>query len=103
MDYFDAYLRYWEDYHIRLAMSGSNLTRHYRVVAYGAQRMMREAQRNAERFGFSSGDVEEFQVHDRRHEHPDWIARAESTLRRVGEQWARVGMSFPLEEISECW
>lgn len=103
MDYFDAYLRYWEDYHVRLAMSGSNLTRHYQVVAYGSQRMMREALRNADRLGSSSREIEQFDAHDRRHEHPEWIDRATSTLRRVAAQWERVGMSFPLDEISECW
>ncbi len=103
MDYFDAYLRYWEDYHVRLAMSGANITRHYRVVAYGAERFMREARRNAERFGFSAADVEKFHVQDRRDRYPEWISQAEPALRRVGEQWARVGMEFPLEEITECW
>ena len=103
MDYFDAYLRYWEDYHVRLAMSGSNVTRHYRVVAYGADRLMGEARRNAERFGAPGANVEEFHVYDRRHHHPEWVARAESALRRVGDQWARVGMAFPLDEIAQRW
>jgi hypothetical protein len=103
MDYFDAYLRYWEDYHLRLAMSGANVTRHYRIVAYGGERLMREARRNADRFGSSAADVEAFHLSDRRDRHPEWIARAESTLRRVGDQWARVGMAFPLDEIAECW
>ena len=50
MDYFDAYLRYWEDYHMRLAMSGANITRHYRVVAYGAERFMRDTGRSTDPF-----------------------------------------------------
>ena len=104
MDYFDAYLRYWEDYHVRLAMSGSNVTRHYRVVAYGAERFMREARRNADRFGSVGRQMSSSSTStDRRDRHPEWIARAESALRRVGDQWARVGMAFPLDEIAECW
>jgi hypothetical protein len=103
MDYFDAYLRYWEDYHVRLAMSGSNITRHYRVVAYGAERLMREARRSADRFGSRATDVEQFHVHDRRDRHPEWIAPAEAAVRRVSDQWARVGMRFPLDEIAERW
>src|SRR5262249_17751007 len=101
MDYFDAYLRYWEDYHVRLAMGGANLTRHYRVVPYGAERLMREARRNANRYGSSSANVEQFHVHDRHDDHPEWIARAEPALRRVGDQWTRIGMAFPLDEIAE--
>ena len=103
MDYFDAYLRYWEDYHVRLTMSGANITQRYRVVAYGAERFMNEARRNADRFGSSAANVEKFHVHSQRDRYPEWIARAEPALRRVDEQWARVGMAFPLEEIAECW
>ena len=103
MDYFDAYLRYWEDYHVRLAMGGSNITRQYPVVVYGAGRLMREARRNAERFGSVIADVEEFQVSDRRKQYSDWIARAEPVLRRVADQWTRVGLTFPLDAIAECW
>lgn len=102
MNYFDAYLRYWEDYHVRLAMSGANITRNYRVVVYGAERFMSEARRNAHRFGALAPDVEEFHVYDRRDLHPDWIDRAEPVLRRVSDQWSRVGMRFPLDEIIEC-
>src|SRR5262249_44819653 len=43
MDYFDAYLRYWEQYHLRLATCDTALTRKYRTVAYGAERFMEEA------------------------------------------------------------
>jgi hypothetical protein len=103
MDYFDAYLRYWEDYHVRLAMSGFNVTRSYRVLAYGAERFMDEARRNADRFGSLAADVEKFHVQDRRDRHAEWIARAEPTLQRVCDQWARVGMAFPTDEIAECW
>jgi hypothetical protein len=103
MDYFDAYLRYWEDYHLRLAMSGANVTRHYRVVAYGAERLMGEARRFAGRCGSPGADVERFHVADRRGRYPEWIARAEPALRRVGDQWGRVGMTFPFDAIAECW
>jgi hypothetical protein len=103
MDYFDAYLRYWEDYHVRLAMSGANITRHYRIVPYGADRLMLEARRYAEQFGSVATDVEEFHVSNRRDRYPKWIGRAELPLRRVRDQWTRVGMRFPLEEIAECW
>jgi hypothetical protein len=103
MDYFDAYLRYWEDYHLRLAMSGANITRHYRIVAYGADRLMREARCNADRYGSARAEVETFHTADRRDRQPEWFARAEPAVRRVSDQWTRVGMVFPLDEILECW
>jgi hypothetical protein len=31
------------------------------------------------------------------------MARAESSLRRVAEQWARQGLAFPLAEVAEAW
>jgi hypothetical protein len=103
MDYFDAYLRYWEDYHLRLAMSGCNVTRNYRVIAYGSERFMQEARRNAGRYQSPIDSVEKFQVQDRRDRHPDWIARAESVLLRIDDQWTRVGLKLPLAEVAECW
>lgn len=103
MDYFDAYLRYWEDYHVRLAMSGANVTRHYQVLAYGAERFMDWARDNADRVGAPAAQVEQFHVEDRRDRHPQWIARAEPTLQRVADQWARVGMVFPRHELAQCW
>jgi hypothetical protein len=103
MDYFDAYLHYWEDYHVRLAMGGANLTRHYRVLAYGAQRYRDEADRCARRYGAALTAVEPFHTGDRRDRHPAWLARAEPALQRVGAQWARAGMVFPYDAIAECW
>jgi hypothetical protein len=103
MDYFDAYLRYWEDYHVRLAMSGLASSRRCRVVAYGEQRFTDEARRIANRFGAPTSEVEQFHVSDRRDLHPDWVARAEPALGRTDEQWTRVGLKFPLAEIAECW
>jgi hypothetical protein len=100
MEYFDAYLRYWEDYHVRLAMSGLTSSR---VVAYGEQRFMDEARRIANLFGAPNSAVEHFHVSDRRDLHPDWSARAEPALRRVDELWTRVGLKFPLAEITERW
>lgn len=102
LDYFDAYLRYWEDYHVRLAMAGANMTRHYRVVAYGVDRLMHVARQESVRYGYADQAPEEFHVRHARDRHPDWIARAEPALRRVDEQWRRVGLTFPLAEIQEC-
>jgi hypothetical protein len=100
LDYFDAYLRYWEDYHVRLAMSGLTFSR---VVTYGEQRFMDEARRMANVFEAPASAVEKFHVSDRRDLHPDWVMRAEPALRRIDELWTRVGLKFPLAEIAERW
>lgn len=103
MDYFDAYLRYWEQYHLRLAMSGAELTRKYRAVAYGAERFMEEAHWWRAHYGSSSLPVETFHVRDRRGHHSIWMQKAQAPLRRVADYWASVGLAFPLGEIAEAW
>ena len=103
MDYFGAYLRYWENYQVRLAMSRANIARKFQVLAYGAERYMHEAAKFAERFGAGSSLVERFHVHDRRSRHPDWMERAKLSLRRVTEQWERVGLEFPVAEVNAAW
>src|SRR5262249_10520365 len=49
-DYFDVYLRYWEQYHLALVLSGLAASRNWTVVAYGRERMMRLAQGYFTRF-----------------------------------------------------
>ncbi len=102
MDYFDAYLRYWEDYHLRLAMAGGKITRQCQVVAYGAPRFMREARQSADYYHCVDPTIETFHVRDQHDRHPEWVARAEQSVRRVDEQWKRVGLTFPLAEVAEC-
>lgn len=103
MDYFGAYLRYWENYHVRLAMTMANIACSCDVVAYGAERYTRQARQFAERFGASGPVIEPFQVWDRRHLHPEWMERAQPSLRRVADQWHRVGLEFPVADVSAAW
>jgi len=103
MDYFGAYLRYWESYQVRLAMSRFNTVHKPRVLAFGAERHTDEARQFAERFGAAGSSIEPFHIRDRHASHPDWMERAEPSLRRVREQWERVGLEFPIEEINAAW
>jgi hypothetical protein len=101
-DYFDIYLRYWEQYHLQLALTGLSAARNRTVVAYGKERMMACARHYAERLG-APGPVEEFAVLDSRGRHRDWCLRAELVIRRVAGVWQQVGLGFPLDEIMEGW
>ena len=103
MDYFGAYLRYWENYHVRLAMSIPTIARTCEVVAYGAERYTQRARQFAERFGAFGSSIEPFHVQDRRSVHPDWMERAEPSLRRVSEQWERLGLEFPIADVNAAW
>ena len=103
MDYFDAYLRYWEQFHYYVATTGLSANRLARVVPYGEERMMELARDFYYRFGGRNPQPENFEVFDRRDRHPEWLAKGNSAVERVHEVWCRVGLDFPLEEVLEGW
>lgn len=101
-DYVDVYVRYWEQYHCRLALTGLFGHPHARLVVYGRDRMMQLAKEIYARFG-RTDDVEPFQVVDTRTRHPEWQRRCDDAVRRVGEVWRSVGLEFPTDEVMEGW
>jgi hypothetical protein len=101
-DYFDAYLRYWENYHCLLALSGLAANRSWTVVAYGKERLMTLARKLHERFG-SAAALGEFKVFDKRSRHPDWNDRADKAIERVAQVWKLAGVEFPVAEVMEGW
>lgn len=101
-DYFDVYLRYWEQYHYNLALTGLGANKNWTVVVYGRERMMKLAQSYFKRFK-SKGSAEEFKVFDNRKRHPEWHKKAEQAVRRVADVWRSVGLVFPVDEVMECW
>jgi hypothetical protein len=102
MDYFDAYLRYWEHYHFSLALTGLAASRNRTVVAYGRERFMELARKQHARLR-SGTAPSEFKVFDKRSRHPDWNARATAAIARVAQVWKSVGMVFPADEVMERW
>ena len=101
-DYFDVYLRYWEQYHLQLALTGIAAAKNRTIVPYGRERLMGCARRLAEQIG-GAAPVEDFKVFDHRLRHPEWSLRAEPVVRRVSEIWDSVGLGFPLDEVMEGW
>ena len=101
-DYLDVYLRYWEQYHLDLALTGLSATRNRSVVAYGKERLTTCARKLCARFG-SAFDIEDFKVFDKRDRHPEWNRRAEPVIQRVAEAWNVVGIDFPVDEVMEAW
>ena len=103
MDYFDAYLRYWEHYHLSLAMTGLLASRHLKVVAFSAVSLESAAQSYHARYG-SRLRASEFQTSDRANrQHPGWADRAQPAIDRIEAAWKTVGIPFPTEEINYCW
>ena len=101
-DYFDVYLRYWEQYHENLALTGLMSHRDSTVVAYGRERMMDLAAGYFRRFK-SKREPEDFKVFDNRSRHPDWTQRGEAAIRRVADVWKSVGLTFPVDELMQGW
>jgi hypothetical protein len=102
MDYFDAYLRYWELYYLSLATTGRFGSKQLHVVAYTASQMQSHAQQYHDRHG-SRERAAVFRTFDKaRYRHPDWMHKAVPMLQRVRSAWASVGLEFPLEEIERC-
>jgi hypothetical protein len=103
MDYFDAYLRYWEQYHYSIATTGLSANRGLKVVVYGKERLEALARQFHQRFG-STRAPGTFEVNQAaRQRHGEWIERARPALQRVATLWERMGIPFPLEEVEECW
>ncbi|MGD9601089.1 MAG: hypothetical protein AB7O21_07670 [Gammaproteobacteria bacterium] len=104
MEYFDAYLRYWEQYHYYVATTGLSANRDITVIAYGKARMEDLARSFYFRFGHREPQPEPFEVFgENRTRHPAWMRRAETAVRRVAEVWATVGLPFPRDEVMEAW
>jgi hypothetical protein len=103
MDYFDAYLRYWEHYHASLAMTGLAASRNIKVVGFVKGALESAAQGYHARYG-SHLQASEFHVSDEaRRRHPDWLERTQPAIDRVAAVWQAAGIAFPVEEIALCW
>lgn len=102
-DYFEVYLRFWEQYQISLATSGLCAAPDLHVVAFGRDTLETLAQRYHTQYG-SGMLASNFTVSDAaRTRHPQWVERSQNSLERVAAAWKAVGAVFPAEQISECW
>ncbi|HHL31004.1 MAG TPA: hypothetical protein ENJ41_00365 [Oceanospirillales bacterium] len=101
-EYFDVYLRYWEQYHLNLALTGLCAQRKYEIVGYTRTDMMNAAERFHARFNTNS-TAENFKVFDKRKRHTQWSKKAEKAVYRVKNVWDQVGLNFPMDEVMEAW
>jgi len=102
MDYFCAFVRYWEQFYIGLALSGLVANCECRVVPYGAESMQGIAQSLHEQCG-SRRTPTRFVASARLDgRHPEWVERSRQALERVASVWQLVGLRFPHAELLEC-
>lgn len=75
INYFQAYLRYWEHYYWSLATSGLLSSRHLKVVAFSKSALQSTAQSYHDRY-CSGLQASEFHTSDKaRLLHPEWIEK----------------------------
>lgn len=103
MDYFDAYLRYWEQYNYYVATTGLSANRAIRIVPYDKNTMEDLVKSFYYRFGNVNPTPEAFEVFDKRERHPEWFKLAEPVVKRVSEVWSTVGLEFPLDVVMQGW
>jgi hypothetical protein len=101
-DYFDVYLRYWEQYHHNLALTGLSANKNWTIVPYTEEAMTKEAQGIYSRLEFKK-TVEPFKVFDKRTRHPNWFKKSEESILRVRDVWSSVGLIFPTDEVMQAW
>ena len=99
-DYFDVYLRFWEQYHFNLALGGLAAGRNRTIVVYGRDRLMACARGLGEQLG-RLVEVEEFRVFERDRRHREWEAAAERAIRRVADVWQCFRLPFPLDQVMQ--
>lgn len=103
LDYFAAYLIYWERYYSYIAKGALAEKGRARLVPF-VKDCLQDAGLS---FHMNSGSAisghAEFHVYDRRREHPEWIERSLPVINRVADLWGAVGMDFPKREILAAW
>jgi len=101
LDYFSAYVRYWEQYYISLAMSGLVRNSRTTILAFGPARMRALASKWHTRFASGRTATNFLTRGDLRQRHPQWIARSQEAVERVGDFWRQMNMPFPAAELNE--
>lgn len=101
LDYFSAYARYWEQYYIALALSGLVRNARTTVLCFGADRMQQLAARWHTRFASGRTAASFLTRSDLLPRHPQWMARSQEAIERVGDFWRQMGLPFPVDELSE--
>jgi len=102
MDYFDAYLRYWEHYHLLVSTTGLSASRHLRVVPYGVDTMESLAAEFHQRHQSGLAPAPFFPAGDAAQRHPDWMKRAAPAIKRVASAWAQVGLDLPSKALMQA-
>jgi hypothetical protein len=102
LDYFSAYVRYWEQYYTSLALSGFLRNPRTTVICFGAQRMQEFATQWHNRCSSGRTAARFLTRTDLHSRNPQWAQRSLEAIERVGNLWRSMGIAFPDAQLSEC-
>lgn len=102
LDYFSAYVRYWEQYYTALAMSGLVRNARTTVIGFGAMRMRELAAHWHGRFASGRSPANFLTRAGLQDRHPQWMRRSLEAIERVAGLWRLMGIPFPVAELGEC-
>lgn len=102
LDYFSAYVRYWEHYYTALAMSGLVRNQRTTVVGFGAERMQELAAHWHGRLASGRTPAQFLTRAGLQGRHPQWIQRSAEAIERVANLWRLMGIPFPAAELGGC-
>jgi hypothetical protein len=102
LDYFSAYVRYWEHYYTALAMSGLVRNKRTTIVGFGVERMQQLAGQWHGRFASGRVPARFLSRAGLQDRHPQWIQRSLEAIERVASLWRTLGIPFPVAELGEC-
>jgi hypothetical protein len=102
LDYFAAYVRYWEQYYTTLALSGLIRNSRTSVVCFGARQMHELAAQWQVRFASGRTATSFLTRPGLQDRHPQWLQRSREAIERVEHVWRLMGIPFPAAELNEC-
>ncbi|NDF12274.1 MAG: hypothetical protein EB060_05635 [Proteobacteria bacterium] len=100
MDYMDVMLEYWKRFHLQMGMSGMVNKPSARLVPYGKEYMVKEAENLFREMGVTL-KPEAFKSADK----PDFSAsvnkKAQKAMEDVANLWESLGATFPIKELAK--
>ncbi len=102
MHYVEAYLFYWENFYVTLAQSGLLAHRQVRIAPFGKGPMEAIASEWHARFSSTCTAAHFVTTPGLGSRHLEWLIASQRSLERVADFWARLGLEFPVEQLSTC-
>lgn len=96
MDYLEAVLKSWSQFHARMATSGLFLAirDEIRIVPYG-QAALEGVVREYRALHQNPTPPETVLIHEKAHDYPDWQDAAEASVAAMAGLWRSLGLAFP--------